>query len=90
MKIKYYLCKKYQENCMMKPMNRLKAVLAEQHRTGKWLAKAVGRNEATVSRWCTNSCQPPMEMIYKIAKLLDVDVKDLLNSINDDGKKQKR
>jgi DNA-binding XRE family transcriptional regulator len=74
----------------MKPMNRLKAVLAEQQRTGKWLAKVVERNEATVSRWCTNSCQPPMEMIYKIAKLLDVDVKDLLNSINDDGKKQKR
>jgi hypothetical protein len=37
----------------MKQMNRLKAVLAEQHRTGKWLAEAVGRNEATVLRWCT-------------------------------------
>jgi DNA-binding XRE family transcriptional regulator len=64
----------------MKQMNRLKAILAEQHRTGKWLAEAVERNEATISRWCTNSCQPPMEMMYKIAKLLDVDVKDLLVS----------
>jgi DNA-binding XRE family transcriptional regulator len=69
----------------MKQMNRLKAVLAEQYRTGKWLAEAVGRNEATVSRWCTNSCQPPMEMMYKIAKLLDVDVKDLLLSSKTDG-----
>jgi DNA-binding XRE family transcriptional regulator len=65
---------------MMKQMNRLKAVLAEQQRTSKWLAETVGRNEATVSRWCTNSCQPPMEMMYKIAKLLDVDIKDLLFS----------
>lgn len=65
---------------MMKQMNRLKAVLAEQQRTSKWLAETVGRNEATVSRWCTNSCQPPMEMMYKIAKLLDVDIKDLLVS----------
>jgi DNA-binding XRE family transcriptional regulator len=69
----------------MKQMNRLKAVLAEQHRTGKWLAEAVGRNEATVSWWCTNSCQPPMEMMYKIAKLLDVDVKNLLLSSKTDG-----
>jgi DNA-binding XRE family transcriptional regulator len=65
---------------MMKQMNRLKAVLAEQQRTSKWLAETAGRNEATVSRWCTNSCQPPMEMMYKIAKLLDVDIKDLLVS----------
>jgi DNA-binding XRE family transcriptional regulator len=65
----------------MKQINRLKAVLAEQQRTSKWLAETVGRNEATVSRWCTNSCQPPMEMMYKIAKLLDVDIKDLLVSI---------
>ena len=72
---------------MIKQMNRLKAVLADRQRTGKWLAEKVERNEATVSRWCTNSCQPPMEMMYKIAKLLDVDVKDLLNSINNDGKK---
>jgi DNA-binding XRE family transcriptional regulator len=73
----------------MKQMNRLKAVLAEKQRTGKWLAEVVKRNEATVSRWCTNSCQPPMEMMYNIAKLLDVDVKDLLNSITDNGNKQK-
>jgi DNA-binding XRE family transcriptional regulator len=62
----------------MEQMNRLKFVLAKRHRTAKWLAGAVGRNEAAVSRWCTNSYQPPMEMMYKIAKLLDVDVKDLL------------
>lgn len=64
----------------MKQINRLKAVLAEQHRTGKWLAEAMGKNEATVSRWCTNASQPTMETIYKVAELLDVDVKDLMVS----------
>jgi transcriptional regulator with XRE-family HTH domain len=61
-------------------MNRLKAVLAERHRTGKWLAEIMGRNEATVSRWCSNKSQPPMDTMHKIAELLDVDVKDLLVS----------
>ena len=63
-----------------KKMNRLKAVLAEQHRTGKWLAETMGRNEATVSRWCSNKTQHPMETMRKIAELLDVDVKNLLVS----------
>lgn len=64
----------------MEQINRLKAVLAEQHRTGKWLAEEMGKNEATVSRWCTNKSHPPMETMLKIANLLDVDVKDLLTS----------
>lgn len=71
---------KYQENCMMKQMNRLKAVLIEQYRIGKWLAEIVERNKAIISRRYTNSCQPSMEVMYKIAKLLDMDVKDLLVS----------
>lgn len=61
-------------------MNRLKVVLAERHRTGKWLAEMMGKNEATVSRWCSNKTQPPMETMRKIAGLLDIDVKDLLIS----------
>lgn len=64
----------------MEQINRLKAVLAEQHRTGKWLAEAMKKNEATVSRWCTNKSQPTQETMRKIAELLDVDVKDLLVS----------
>lgn len=64
----------------MEQINRLKVILAEQHRTGKWLAEAMGKNEATVSRWCTNKSQPTQVTLRKIAELLDVDVKDLLVS----------
>ena len=64
----------------MKQINRLKVVLAEQNKTGKWLAEALGKNEATVSRWCTNEMQPSLETLVKIANALDVDVKELLIS----------
>lgn len=46
-------------------INRLKVVLVEQNRTGKWLAEQLGKNEATVSRWCSNSSQPSLEMLVK-------------------------
>lgn len=52
----------------------------ERKRTGKWLAEALGKNEATVSRWCTNESQPSLETLFAIAKALNVDVKDLLVS----------
>lgn len=64
----------------MKEINRLKVVLVEQKRTGKWLAEALGKNEATVSRWCTNEAQPSLETLVLIANTLNVDVKDLLVS----------
>lgn len=64
----------------MRKINRLKVVLAEQNKTGKWLAEALGKNEATVSRWCTNEMQPSLETLVKIANALDVDVKNLLVS----------
>lgn len=64
----------------MKQINRLKVVLVEQQRTGKWLAETLGKNEATVSRWCTNESQPSLETLVDIAKALNVDVKDLLVS----------
>ncbi len=62
------------------PINRLKAVLAEKQRTGKWLAEQLNKSETTVSRWCRNEIQPSMETLLDIAKLLDIDIKDLLNS----------
>ena len=65
---------------MMKEINRLKVVLVEQKRTGKWLAEALGKNEATVSRWCSNVMQPSVETFVQIAELLDVDVRELINS----------
>jgi transcriptional regulator with XRE-family HTH domain len=63
-----------------KPINRLKAVLAEQGRTNKWLAEKLKKNETTISRWCTNEIQPSMDNLIAIAKLLGVDVRELINS----------
>jgi transcriptional regulator with XRE-family HTH domain len=64
----------------MKQMNRIKVALVEQNKTGKWLAEILGKNEATVSRWCSNVSQPSLETLVKIANALKVDVKDLLVS----------
>ncbi|HIC8754447.1 transcriptional regulator [Elizabethkingia anophelis] len=61
-------------------INRLKSVLAEKSKTSKWLAEQLGKNESTVSRWCTNDVQPPVETMVQIAKLLKVDIKELFNS----------
>ena len=59
-------------------INRLKLVLAEKKRTNKWLAEQLGKDQATVSKWCTNASQPSLEMLLKIAETLEVDMKDLL------------
>lgn len=61
-------------------INRLKVVLVEQNRTGKWLAEQLGKNEATVSLWCSNSSQPSLEMLVKIASILNVDPRELITS----------
>ena len=66
---------------MAQDINRLKVVLAEKKRTNKWLSEHVGKDPATVSKWCTNTMQPNLETLVAIAKALDVDVKDLLWSI---------
>ena len=65
-------------------INRLKVVLAEKNRKGKWLAEQLGKNEATVSRWCSNTAQPSLEMLVKIASILNVDPRQLLNGNNID------
>ena len=54
-------------------LNRLKVILAEKKKTNKWLAEQLGCSPTTVSKWCTNSSQPSLEMIEKIAKVLDID-----------------
>ena len=66
---------------MAQDINRLKVVLAEKKRTNKWLSEQIGKDPATVSKWCTNTIQPNLETLVAIAKALDVDVKDLLWSI---------
>ncbi len=58
--------------------NRIKSLLAENDKSAKWLAEELGRDKSTVSRWCTNDMQPPLETFYEIARLLDVDVRELL------------
>lgn len=65
---------------MSKDINRLKIVLIEQKRTGKWLAGRLGKDPATVSKWCTNTVQPSLETLDCISKILNVNIKDLLNS----------
>ena len=64
-------------------INRIKVVLVEQNRTGKWLAEQLQKNEATISRWCSNTSQPSLEMLVKIATVLIVEPKDLISTLKD-------
>lgn len=66
---------KSQEN---KSINRIKAVLAEKKRTNKWLAERLNKDQATVSKWCTNKAQPGLETLILIARNLDVDIRELI------------
>lgn len=59
-------------------INRIKAVLAERGVTSRELAKELDKTEASVSRWCTNDMQPSLETLVEIAKVLDVDIRELL------------
>ncbi len=61
-----------------KDLNRLKVVLAEKKRTNKWLATQLGKDPATISKWCTNSAQPNLENLIDIARCLEVNVNELL------------
>lgn len=62
----------------MNDINRIKVVLVEKKRTNKWLAEEIGKDPATVSKWCTNTLQPNLETIRKVAICLNVDIRDLL------------
>jgi transcriptional regulator with XRE-family HTH domain len=64
----------------MNNLNRLKVVLVEQGKTGKWLAGQMGKSTCTVSKWCSNTVQPDLKTLNDIANLLQVDVKDLIVS----------
>ena len=69
---------------MNKDINRIKVVLAEKKRTNKWLAETLGKDPATISKWCTNLAQPSLETLVRIAECLEVDVKELINSTKKD------
>ena len=72
-------------NCnYMVNLNRIKVVLVEKDKTGKWLSEKLGKSTCTVSKWCKNMVQPDLNTLDKIAKLLDVDVTYLLNATEKD------
>jgi len=64
---------------MENDINRLKVVLVEKKKTNKWLCEQLNVNPSTVSKWCTNSSQPDLETLVKIANLLGVELTDLVN-----------
>lgn len=61
-----------------KQLNRLKVVLADKNKTNKWLAEQLGRDRATISKWVTNSSQPPLEAMIQIAQCLGVGIEELV------------
>ena len=63
-----------------KQINRIKVMLSEKRRTNKWLAESLGKDPATVSKWCTNSSQPTLETLLKIAELLEVNYTELVRA----------
>ena len=74
----------------MGDINRLKLVLVEQKRTSKWLEEQLGVNPSTVSKWCTNTSQPPLETLIQIAQHLGVTIQDLLrDTVQTQGVKRK-
>lgn len=62
----------------MERINRIKVVLAEKNKSNKWLADQLGKDYSTVSKWCTNNSQPNLETLLQIAKILEVEVEELL------------
>lgn len=62
----------------MPNLNRIKVLLVEKGKTGKWLANELGKSNCTISKWCSNTIQPDLQTLDKISKLLDVNIKDLL------------
>lgn len=62
----------------MEDINRIKLVFVEKKRTSKWLSEQMGVNPSTVSKWCTNTSQPDIASLLKIADLLEVDIKELI------------
>ena len=61
-----------------KQLNRIKVVLVDKQRTNKWLAEQLGKDKTTISKWCTNSSQPDLESLMKMAKLLGVEITELV------------
>ena len=84
MKLNYFqnLCVKSIFRLMKKDINRLKLVLVEKKKTGKWLAEQIGKDPSTVSKWCSNKSQPSLEDLFRIAELLEVNYTELIRDIS--------
>ena len=80
---KQYLCTRIYiiYNMDSKHLNRIKVVLAEIDKSNKWLAEQLGKDQATISKWVTNTTQPNLEMLLLIAKVLEVNVNDLVRPL---------
>lgn len=61
----------------MTEFNRIKVVLVKKKRTSKWLAEQMGKSNCAVSKWCSNAVQPDIPTLSKIAKVLEVDIREL-------------
>ena len=68
----------------MADLNRLKVVLVEQKKTGKWLADQLGKSTCTVSKWCSNTVQPDLKTLEQISNILKIDIRDLLTPTQQD------
>ena len=66
------------KDAIMEDVNRIKLVLVEKKRTSKWLSEQMGVNPSTVSKWCSNTSQPDITSLLRIADLLEVDIKELI------------
>lgn len=64
----------------MANLNRIKVVLVEKQKTGKWLAEQLGKSNCTISKWCSNSVQPDLQTLHDIANLLNIEVSELIVS----------
>ena len=76
MNLIHYICK---QKTVMQDINRLKILLAEKKKTNKWLCEQLGVNPTTVSKWCTNSSQPSVSMVFKVMEVLDVNIDQVIN-----------
>jgi len=72
--------RKVQRSLTLHKLNRIRVVLAEQNRKHKWLADKLGKNPSTISLWCSNTRQPSLETLVEISKVLNVDIRELLNA----------
>lgn len=66
----------------MANLNRIKVVLVEKQKTGKWLAEQLGKSNCTISKWCSNTIQPDLQTLDKISQLLEVDRREFLTPSN--------